>query len=148
MVVKRGERARQEEMRMDIRRIGLTPSRRAPSEYFTGCVWQDPIVEAEAPARVRSVIVRFDPGARTNWHTHPLGQTLHVIAGSGLIQAEGEPIQTINPGDSIWIAPGEKHWHGAAPDTGMTHIAIHEALDGSSVKWLEPVTEEQYAPET
>ncbi|MCJ8519006.1 quercetin dioxygenase-like cupin family protein [Pseudorhizobium tarimense] len=130
---------------MDIRRSGSAPSRRAPSEYFTGSVWQDPIIEAEAPARVRSVIVRFDPGARTNWHTHPLGQTLHVIAGSGLIQKEGEPIQPINPGDSIWIAPGEKHWHGARPDTGMTHIAIHEALDGISAEWLEPVSDEEYS---
>lgn len=129
---------------MDIRRSGSAPSRRAPLEYFTGVVWQDPVVEAEAPARVRSVIVRFDPGARTNWHIHPLGQTLHVIAGSGLIQKEGEPIRSINPGDSIWIAPGEKHWHGATPTTSMTHIAIHEAMNGSSAEWLEPVTDEQY----
>lgn len=129
---------------MDIRRSGSAPSRRGPSDYFTGSVWQDPIVEAEAPARVRSLIVRFDPGARTHWHTHPLGQTLHVVAGSGLIQKEGEPIQPINPGDSIWIAPGEKHWHGAGPDTAMTHIAIHEALDGSNVEWLEPVSDGQY----
>lgn len=130
---------------MDIRRSGSAPSRRAPAEYFTGSVWQDLIVEAEAPARVRSLIVRFDPGARTHWHTHPLGQTLHVIAGSGLIQKEGEPIQPINPGDSIWIAPDEKHWHGAGPETGMTHIAIQEVLDGSSAEWLEPVDEEQYS---
>jgi len=133
---------------MDIRRSGTMPTRRAPSEYFTGSVWQDPIIEAEAPARVRSVIVRFDPGARTNWHTHPLGQTLYVVSGSGLIQKEGEeiqPINPINPGDSIWIAAGEKHWHGAGPDTAMTHIAIHEALDGSNAEWLEPVTDDQYA---
>lgn len=129
---------------MDIRRSGSVPSQRAPSQYFTGSVWQDPIVEAQAPARVRSVIVRFDPGARTNWHRHPLGQTLHVIAGCGLIQKDGEPIQTIHAGDSVWIAPGEKHWHGAGPDTGMTHIAIHEALDGGSAEWLEPVSSEQY----
>ena len=129
---------------MDIQRSGSAPSRRAPAKYFTGSVWQDPIVEAEAPARVRSVIVRFDPGARTHWHTHPLGQTLHVISGSGLIQKEGDQVQPINPGDSIWIGPGEKHWHGAGPDTGMTHIAIHEALDGSSAQWLEPVSDQQY----
>lgn len=129
---------------MDIRRSGSAPSRRGPSDYFTGSVWQAPIVEAKAPARVRSVTVRFDPEARTHWHTHPLGQTLHVLSGSGLIQKDGEPIQSINPGDSIWIAPGEKHWHGAGPDTGMTHIAIHEALNGSSVEWLEPVSDEQY----
>ncbi|MHB2264375.1 (R)-mandelonitrile lyase [Aliihoeflea sp. PC F10.4] len=130
---------------MDIRRNGTVPTKRASSEYFTGSVWQEPIIEAEAPARVRSVIVRFDPGARTNWHTHPLGQTLHVVSGSGLIQKEGEEIQPINPGDSIWIAAGEKHWHGAGPDTAMTHIAIHEALDDSNVEWLEPVTDDQYA---
>ncbi|MBU1312681.1 MAG: cupin domain-containing protein [Alphaproteobacteria bacterium] len=130
---------------MDIRRSGSVPSRRAPSEYFTGSVWQDAIVEAEAPARVRSVIVRFDPGARTNWHTHPLGQTLHVVGGCGLIQKEGEPIQPIHPGDTVWIAPGEKHWHGAGLDTAMTHIAIHEALDGSNAEWLEPVSDEQYS---
>lgn len=129
---------------MDITRSGSAPSRRAPSEWFTGTVWQDSIVEAEAPARVRSAVVRFDPGARTNWHTHPLGQTLHVVAGSGLIQKEGEPVQRINPGDSIWIASGERHWHGASPDTGMAHIAIHEALDGNHVEWLEPVSDEQY----
>jgi quercetin dioxygenase-like cupin family protein len=129
---------------MEIRRSGSAPSRRASSEYFTGTVWQDPIIEAEAPARVRAVIVRFDPAARTNWHTHPLGQTLHVIAGSGLVQKEGEPIRSINPGDTVWIAPGEKHWHGAKPDIGMTHIAIHEALNGSSAEWLEPVSDQQY----
>jgi quercetin dioxygenase-like cupin family protein len=130
---------------MEIRRARLASLRRAPEEYFIGSVWQEPIVEAEAPARVRAVIVRFDAGARTNWHTHPLGQALHVISGSGLIQKEGEPIQTIDPGDSIWIAPGEKHWHGATSHTAMTHIAIHEALHGSSAEWLEPVSQEQYS---
>ncbi len=129
---------------MDIRRCGTTSSRRPPSDWFTGSVWQEPIVEAEAPARVRSAVVRFDPGARTNWHTHPLGQTLYVIAGSGLAQTAGGPIQEIRAGDVVWIPPGEKHWHGAAPGTAMTHVAIHEALDGKHVEWMEPVTDAEY----
>lgn len=129
---------------MDIRRCGTVPSKRAPTEWFTGTVWQDPIIEAEEPARVRSAIVSFEPSARTNWHTHPLGQTLHVLSGSGLIQVEGRPIQQINAGDSVWIPPGEKHWHGAGRNTGMSHVAIHEALEGNHVDWLEPVSEEQY----
>jgi quercetin dioxygenase-like cupin family protein len=129
---------------MDIRRCGTTSSRRPPSDWFTGSVWQEPIVEAEAPARVRSAVVRFDPGARTNWHTHPLGQTLYVIAGSGLAQTAGGPIREIRAGDVVWIPPGEKHWHGAAPGTAMTHVAIHEALDGKHVEWMEPVTDAEY----
>jgi quercetin dioxygenase-like cupin family protein len=130
---------------MDIRRCGSIDSRRPPADWFTGSVWQDPIVEAEAPARVRAAVVRFDPGARTNWHTHPLGQTLFVIEGSGLAQTLGGPIQEIRAGDTVWIPPGEKHWHGASPGTAMTHIAIHEALDGKHVDWMEPVTDAQYA---
>jgi quercetin dioxygenase-like cupin family protein len=130
---------------MDIRRCGSTASRRPPADWFTGSVWQDPIVEAEAPARVRSAVVRFDPGARTNWHTHPLGQTLFVIAGAGLAQTLGGPIQEIRAGDTVWIPPGEKHWHGASPTTGMTHVAIHEALAGKHVDWMEPVTDAEYA---
>jgi len=130
---------------MDIQRCGSVPSRRPPADWFTGSVWQDPIVETPAPARVRSAVVRFDPGARTNWHTHPLGQTLYVIEGSGLAQTLGGPIQTIRAGDVVWIPPGEKHWHGAGPDTAMTHVAIHEALDGKHVDWMEPVTDAQYA---
>ncbi len=94
--------------------------------------------------RVRAAVVRFDPGARTNWHTHPLGQTLFVTAGSGFVQKLGGPIEEIRAGDTVWIPPGEKHWHGAGPKTAMTHIAIHEALDGSHVDWMEPVTDEQY----
>ncbi|AVO44737.1 (R)-mandelonitrile lyase [Phreatobacter cathodiphilus] len=129
---------------MDIRRCGSIESRRPPADWFTGSVWQDPIVEAEAPARVRAAVVRFDPGARTNWHTHPLGQTLYVIEGAGLAQTLGGPIQEIRAGDTVWIPPGEKHWHGAAPGTAMTHIAIHEALDGKHVDWMEPVTDAQY----
>lgn len=130
---------------MDIRRCGSIESRRPPADWFTGSVWQDPIVEADAPARVRAAVVRFDPGARTNWHTHPLGQTLHVIEGSGLAQTLGSPIQEIRAGDTVWIPPGEKHWHGASPGTAMTHIAIHEALDGKHVDWMEPVTDAQYS---
>ncbi len=123
---------------------GERPGKRAPSDWFTGTVWQEPIVEAEAPARVRAATVSFEPGARTNWHTHPLGQTLYVVSGLGLAQTLGEPVIDLRPGDTLWIAPGEKHWHGAAPDTAMSHIAIHEALDGTHVDWMEPVTDEQY----
>jgi len=129
---------------MDIRSTDALQTRRAPTEYFTGTVWQEPLVEAPPPARVRAVRVRFDPGARTNWHTHPLGQTLYVLAGRGLIQTEGQPARIIRPGDVVWIPPGEKHWHGAAPDHAMEHLAMHEALNGSSATWLEPVSVPQY----
>lgn len=127
---------------------GTRPTRRAPSDWFTGTVWQDPIVEAPEPARLRAVMVRFEPGARTNWHTHPLGQTLHVVSGAGLFQTRGERIVEIRAGDTIWIPPGEEHWHGAGPDTFMTHLAMQEALDGSPVDWLEPVTDEDYRART
>ncbi len=130
---------------MDIRKCGTTKTRRPPAEWFTGSVWQEPINEAEAPARLKSSLVRFDPGARTNWHTHPLGQTLYVIAGSGLAQTMGGPVQVIQAGDVVWIPPGEKHWHGASPTTAMTHIAMQEALDGKAVDWLEPVSDEDYS---
>ena len=130
---------------MDIRRCGSVASRRPPADHFTGSVWQDPIIEAEEPARLRSAVVRFDPGARTNWHTHPLGQTLYVVLGSGFAQTKGGPVQVIRAGDVVWIPPGEKHWHGAGPDTSMTHIAMQEALAGSHVDWMEPVTDEEYA---
>lgn len=129
---------------MIIHRSGSRPSRRAPAEYFTGTVWQDPIVEAEAPARLRAAMVRFDPGARTNWHTHPLGQTLHVVSGLGLFQGAEGPVRFIRPGDTIWIPAGERHWHGATPETSMTHIAMHEAEGGSNVDWAEPVGDEDY----
>lgn len=130
---------------MDIKRIGSRPSVRPPEEYFTGHVRQDAIIEAPEPARVRAVSVTFEPAARTAWHTHPLGQTLVVTSGSGLAQTWGEPIQEIHPGDVVWIPPQEKHWHGASPNTAMTHIAIHEALDGKNVDWLEKVSDSQYA---
>ena len=129
---------------MDISRSGSKPTRRAPADSFTGTVWQDPIVEAPAPARIRAGRVSFEPGARTAWHTHPLGQTLHVISGAGRVQTWGGPIQEIHAGDTVWIPPGEKHWHGAGPATGMVHIAMQETLDGTHVTWLEHVTDEQY----
>lgn len=129
---------------MDIHRAGTRDTRKAKADWFTGTVWQDPIVEAPEPARVRAVRVAFEPGARTNWHTHPLGQTLFVVAGVGRVQKQGEPVRQIGPGDTVWIAPDEKHWHGAGPTTGMVHIAIHEAVDGSHVEWLEPVSDADY----
>jgi quercetin dioxygenase-like cupin family protein len=130
---------------MEIRPCGSTPSRRGPADWFTGTVWQEPIIEAQPPARMRSTLVRFDPGARTNWHTHPLGQTLYIVAGSGLVQKAGEAIQPIRAGDVVWIAPGERHWHGASPTTAMAHVAMQEALDGRAVDWLEPVSDDEYA---
>lgn len=130
---------------MDIFRGGERRTVKAPEKWFTGTVWQDPINEPPAPARVRSVTVTFEPGARTNWHTHPLGQTLHVVSGVGRVQKDGEAVREICAGDTVWIAPGEKHWHGAAPDNGMVHIAIHESSDGSHVDWLEPVTDADYS---
>ncbi len=129
---------------MQIKPCGSVPSRRGPANWFTGTVWQDPIIEAEAPARLRAVVVRFDPGSRTAWHTHPLGQTLYVVAGSGRVQSWGGQVREIRAGDVVWIPPGEKHWHGAGPATGMTHIAMQEALDKVSVEWLEHVSDEQY----
>ena len=130
---------------MKIDRCGSRPSRKANADWFTGTVWQEPIIETPSePARVRAVIVSFEPGARTNWHTHPLGQTLHVTSGSGRVQLDGEPVQTINAGDTVWIEPGERHWHGAGPDTRMVHVAIQEALDGKPVEWFEPVSDSEY----
>jgi quercetin dioxygenase-like cupin family protein len=130
---------------MDIHLIGSRPTRRAPKESFTGTVWQDPIITPQAPMRINSSRVAFEPGARTAWHTHPLGQTLYVIQGVGRVQARGGPIREIKAGDVVWIPPGEKHWHGAAPTTGMVHIAMQEALDGSHVTWMEHVTDEEYS---
>lgn len=123
---------------------GSRPTRTPPAEWFTGSVSLDPIIESEPPARVNAAAVHFSPGARTNWHTHPLGQTLHVVSGSGLAQSWGEPAVRLNAGDTLWIPPGEKHWHGAAAETRMTHIAVQEALNGSAVDWLEPVSDEDY----
>ena len=129
---------------MLIHRAGARPSRQGPPEYFTGRVRMDPVIEAEDPARIRALTVTFEPGARTAWHTHPLGQTLIVTQGAGRAQRQGGPIEEIRPGDVIWFEPGEVHWHGAAPETGMTHIAIQEALDGSNVTWMQHVTDEEY----
>ena len=118
---------------------------RGPDDWFTGSVRIDPLFQTEAPARVGGASVTFEPGARTAWHTHPLGQTLIVTSGRGLVQRDGGSIEEIRPGDVVWFEPGEKHWHGAAPETAMVHIAIQEALDSKAVEWLEKVTDEQYA---
>jgi quercetin dioxygenase-like cupin family protein len=129
---------------MEIKKLGTVPTRRQPAEYFSGVAWQDPIIEAPAPARVRSGRVSFEPGARTAWHTHPLGQTLHVISGVGRVQAKGGPVQEIRAGDTVWIPPNEKHWHGASADIGMVHITIQEALDGKHITWMELVSDAEY----
>ena len=123
---------------------GSVPTRRGPADWFTGTVWQDPIIEAPEPARLRATTVSFEPGARTAWHTHALGQTLYVTSGRGLFQSWGETAHAIRAGDTVWIDPGEKHWHGAASNTGMVHIALQEALAGEHVVWLEHVTDEQF----
>ena len=129
---------------MDIKRNGSQPSGKGPGDYFTGSVRVDPLFQAPHPARVRGASVTFEPGARTAWHTHPLGQTLIVTAGVGWVQREDGPVEEIRPGDVVWIEPGEKHLHGAAPTTAMTHIALQEALDGKVVDWMEKVTDAQY----
>ena len=129
---------------MDIKRSGSQPSAKGPADWFTGSVRIDAPFKGSEPARVGGATVTFEPGARTAWHTHPLGQTLVVLSGAGLVQREGGPVEQIRPGDIVWFAPGEKHWHGAAPTTAMSHIAIAEALDGKVVDWLEKVSDEQY----
>ena len=131
---------------MDIKRGGSQASNKGPADWFTGTVRIDPLFQAAPPARAVGASVTFEPGARTAWHTHPLGQTLIVTAGAGFAQHWGGPIEQIRPGDVVWFAPGEKHWHGASPTTAMTHTAIQEALDGKTVEWLEHVTDEQYQP--
>lgn len=125
-------------------RAGTRASQTPPAEYFTGKVRQDPVIDAPYPARLRATWVTFEPGARTAWHTHPLGQTLHVVSGLGLFQTEGELIVTIRPGDTIWIPPGERHWHGAGPDTAMCHLAMQEAQDGKHIDWERHVTDAEY----
>lgn len=129
---------------MEIKRIGSQPSGKGPAQYFTGTVRIDPLFEAPEPARVRGASVTFEPGARTAWHTHPLGQTLIITAGCGRVQRQGDRIEEIRPGDVVWFEPNEKHWHGAGPTTAMTHIAIQEALDGKPVEWMEQVTNKDY----
>ena len=129
---------------MDIKRAGSQPSTKGPSEWFTGSVRIDPLFGAYPPARAAGNTVTFEPGARTAWHIHPLGQVLIVTSGVGLVQREGGPIEKVRPGDVVWFAAGEKHWHGASPTVAMTHVAIQEALDGKAVEWMEHVSDEQY----
>ena len=129
---------------MEIKRIGTQPSGKGPADWFTGTVRIDPLFQAPEPARVGGAAVTFEPGARTAWHTHPLGQTLLVTAGLGRVQREGGAIEEIRPGDVVWFAPGERHWHGASPTVAMTHTAIQERLDGKAVEWMEPVSDAQY----
>ncbi len=129
---------------MEIKRVGSQSSNKGPADWFTGTVRIDPLIQTSPPARVASASVTFEPGARTAWHTHPLGQTLIVIAGCGRAQCWGGPIEEIRPGDVIWFSPGEKHWHGAGPTTAMTHIAIQEQLNGKAVEWMEKVSDGQY----
>ena len=129
---------------MEIKRSGSQPSNKGPDEWFTGTVRIDPLFEANEPARTGGASVTFEPGARTAWHSHPLGQTLIVTSGCGWVQREGGPIEEIHPGDVISLSPGEKHWHGATPTTAMSHIAIHEYLDGKVADWMEKVSDEQY----
>ncbi|MEM8596048.1 MAG: cupin domain-containing protein [Pseudomonadota bacterium] len=134
---------------MELMRAGSRPTKRAPEAYFTGEVYQDPVIEAPAPAQLRSLVVHFMPGARTHWHTHPRGQTLHVLSGVGRFQTDGEALVELRPGDTVWIPPGERHWHGAAPGTAMVHIAMQEAdpETGSAVTWEEAVDDETASAE-
>lgn len=129
---------------MKITRAGSHPSGKGPAEWFTGTVRIDPLFAAQDPARTAGATVTFEPGARTAWHTHPLGQILIVTSGLGLVQRDGGPREEIRPGDVVRFEPGEKHWHGASPATAMSHIAIHESLNGSAVEWMEHVTDAQY----
>jgi quercetin dioxygenase-like cupin family protein len=133
-----------EEAKMEITRIGSQPSAKGPADWFTGAVRIDRLFQPHASARAAGASVTFEPGARTAWHTHPLGQILIITAGCGWVQREGGPVEEVHPGDVVWFAPGEKHWHGATPTTAMTHIAIQEQLDGKVVDWLEHVSNEQY----
>ena len=129
---------------MEIKRGGTRPPQRAPAEHFTGTVRLDPLFQSSEPARTGAAYVTFEPCARSDWHTHPLGQSLIVTSGSGLHQLWGGPVEEIRPGDVVTVGPNEKHWHGASPTTAMTHIAVQESLDGRAVDWLERVTDEQY----
>jgi quercetin dioxygenase-like cupin family protein len=129
---------------MEIRPSGSAPSRRAPEDYFTGTVWQDPIVDTPSPGNVRVSLVHFAPGARTAWHTHPAGQTLYIISGFGRVQSQGGPVRDVRAGDVVWFPPNEKHWHGAGPQTTMAHVAITEVAGGQYVEWLEKVSDQQY----
>lgn len=130
---------------MKITNVGMRPSGKGPEDWFSGTVRLDPLFSAEAPGRVAGALVTFEPGARTAWHTHPLGQTLIITQGLGRVQREGGPVEVIRPGDVVWFPAGEKHWHGAAPEVAMAHIAIQEQLDGSAVDWMEKVSDADYA---
>ena len=143
-IIKITFKAKQRTPKMDIKRSGSQPSTKGAAEYFSGTVRIDPLFQANDPARAVGASVTFEPGARTAWHTHPLGQTLIVTAGYGLAQRWGGPTEEIRPGDAVWFPPGEKHWHGATATTAMTHIAIQEQLDGKTADWMEKVSEEQY----
>jgi quercetin dioxygenase-like cupin family protein len=129
---------------MEITRIGSKPSTKGPADWFTGAVRIDPLFRPQAPARAACASVTFEPGARTAWHTHPLGQALIITAGSGWVQRDGGPVEEVHPGDVVWFAPGEKHWHGALPTMAMTHLAVQEEFEGKLVDWLEHVSDEQY----
>ncbi len=129
---------------MMIHRAGARPSQQPNKEYFTGTVRFDPIVSGDDPSQVKILSVTFEPGARTAWHTHPAGQTLHILSGSGLAGSEGQPVQVLRPGDTVWFAPGEKHWHGASPECAMTHLAVQMSVDGKTSDWLEKVADEDY----
>ncbi len=133
---------------IDLYPVGSRPSRKAPAQWFTGEVWMDPIITAPAPARINALRVSFAPGARTAWHTHPLGQTLNIISGLGLVGLRNEAPREMRPGDTIWIPPGVEHWHGAAPETAMVHLALQEEQDGSAAAWLEHVSDADYLPST
>ena len=130
---------------MDIRPAGSQPARPGPQDWFTGVVRIDPVFAPPAPARATCLAVTFEPGARTHWHTHPLGQLLIITAGAGRVQAEGGPVRDVRPGDVVWFPPGERHWHGAGATTAMTHITVTEAHDGRTADWLEPVTDTEFA---
>jgi quercetin dioxygenase-like cupin family protein len=134
-----------QEPTIEIARSGSQPSRQGPAENFTGSVRVDPLFAANGPSRASGAYVTFEAGARSAWHTHPLGQTLYVISGVGRVQTKGGPVREIRPGDVVWIPPGEKHWHGASPANGMTHVPMQESLDGNYVTWMEHVTDAEYA---
>ena len=129
---------------MDIKRADSQPSAKGPSDWFSGTVRIDPLFPVREPARAAANTVTFEPGARTAWHTHPLGQTLIVLSGCGRVQREGGPVEEVRPGDVVWFEPGERHWHGAGPTTAMTHIAIQESLEGKAVDWMEKVSDADY----
>jgi quercetin dioxygenase-like cupin family protein len=132
-------------MTMQIHRAGSRPSQAPSSDYFTGTVRFDPVVSGDDPSPVKALMVTFEPGARTNWHTHPAGQTLHIVSGLGLCAREGGPVEVLRPGDTVWFPAGERHWHGAAPDCAMCHLAIQQAVDGKTADWMEPVSDTDYA---